>query len=193
MLRMRWPQPALLSLALLLGPLLHGGQAGAEGPERFAVRNAFVELTGDQWQLQVSLDLELGEAALAALHEGIPLTLRLEAEAHSARRLLPDEKVAVLERQWQLGFDALANRYVVSEPGSATAASFTSADEALAALARPGVLPLAATSQLPPAERFDVRVRAIIDVGDVPAAVRLLLFWRSFSQATEWYTWTVRP
>jgi hypothetical protein len=33
----------------------------------------------------------------------------------------------------------------------------------------------------------------VIEVGELPAAVRMLLFWRSFSQATEWYTWTVRP
>lgn len=193
MLRMRWPLPALLGLALLLGPLLHGGEASADGAERFAVRNAFVELAGDQWQLQVSLDLELGEAALAALHEGIPLTLRLEAEAHSARRLLPDAKVAALQRHWQLGYDALASRYIVSEPGAAAAASFASRDEALAVLARPAALLLADAGQLPPDERFEVRVRAIIEVGEVPAAVRMLLFWRSFSRVTEWYTWTVRP
>ena len=193
MLRMRWPKPTVLGLALLLGLLQSGGRAGAADEQRFAIRNAFVELAGNSWQLEVSLDLGLTEAASQALDEGIPLTLRLEAEAHSQRRLLPNEKVAAVGGQWQLEYDALASRYVVSDLNNATPDSYASRDEALAALARPRGLLLADAGQLPPDRRFDVRVRAVIEVGELPAAVRMLLFWRSFSQATEWYTWTVRP
>lgn len=193
MLRMRWPKPTVLGLALLLGLLQSSGRAGAADEQRFAIRNAFVELAGDSWQLEVSLDLGLTEGASEALDEGILLTLRLEAEAHSRRRLLPNEKVAAVDGQWQLEYDALASRYVVSDRNKATRDSYASRDEALAALARPRGLLLADAGQLPPDQRFDVRVRAVIEVGELPAAVRMLLFWRSFSQTTEWYTWTVRP
>ena len=190
---MRWPQSAMLGLVLLLvlpGP---GGSAGAADEPRFAVRNAFVELAGDSWHLGVSLDLGLTEGASLALDEGIPLTVRLEAEALSRRRLLPNEKVATAGWQWQIEYDALASRYVITDPGNVNRDSYASRDEALAALARPSGLLLADAGQLPPDERFDVRVRAVIEVGELPAAVRMLLFWRSFSEATEWYTWTVRP
>lgn len=186
-------QPAAPGVAMLLGLLL--AAAGAEPADggTFAVRNAFVELAGDNWQLGVSLDLGLTDAAAQALEEGIPLTLRLEAEALSERRLLPDEKVVSRTWQWQLEHDALTSRYILGDLDRDARESFVSREEALAALARPSGLLLAGTDRLPANRRFDVRVRAVVEIGDMPAAVRVLLFWRSFSEDTGWYAWTVRP
>jgi hypothetical protein len=36
-------------------------------------------------------------------------------------------------------------------------------------------------------------VRASVEIGELPAAVRMLLFWRGWSRTTEWYAWQVRP
>ena len=33
----------------------------------------------------------------------------------------------------------------------------------------------------------------LIDLSGLPAAVRMLLFWRVWSRSTEWYAWKVRP
>ena len=61
------------------------------------------------------------------------------------------------------------------------------------ALGRISGIAIADTGTLPEGRRFDMRVRATVEIGEVPAAVRLLLFWRSWSRTTEWYAWKVRP
>jgi len=65
--------------------------------------------------------------------------------------------------------------------------------EALEALSRISGITIADTASLPEDQRFDMRVRATVEIGDLPAAVRMLLFWKSWSRTTEWYAWKVRP
>ena len=188
----RWRHPGLVLItALLFAALALRVFAADDG--RFEIRNAYVELVGDRWQLDVRLDLGLSEAARQAFDEGVPLTLLVEAEATTVRRFLPDETVVSLTREWQLAYDAIADRYVVSDPESGEHTSHATRDEALAALARISALPLADTTTLPTGGRFEMRVRASVEIGELPAAVKILLFWKSWSRSTDWYAWSVRP
>jgi hypothetical protein len=176
---------------------LHGAVlvplAAAQQAERFEVRNAYVELVNGEWLLDVGLDLALAEAARQAFEEGVPLVLRLEIEASVDRRLLPAEEVVSMGRRWQLAYDAIAERYVVTDVKSGSHVSHASQEEAFEALGRIGGIVMADTAALPEDQRFDVRVRATVEIGELPAAVRMLLFWRSWSRTTEWYAWQVRP
>ena len=188
----RWRHPGLVLLAaLLFAATALCALAADDG--RFEIRNAYVELIGDRWQLDVRLDLGLSEAARQAFDEGVPLTLLLEAEATTARRFLPDETVVSLTREWQLAYDAIADRYVVSDPESGERTSHATREEALNALARISALPLTDAATLPPDGRFEMRVRASVEIGELPAAVKILLFWKSWSRSTDWYAWSVRP
>jgi hypothetical protein len=185
----RW----LVSLFALLGAAAHCA-AGAQGEtERFEVRNAYVELVNDQWQLDVRLDLALADAARQAFQEGVPLVLKLEVEASVDRRLLPAEDVVSMTRRWQLAFDAISQRYVVTDVRDGTHVSHATQADAFEALGRISGIVIADAAELPRGRRFDMRVRATVEVGELPAAVRMLLFWRSWSRATEWYAWKVRP
>ena len=185
---LRW----LTSLFALLGAAVTTA-APAQEAERFEVRNAYVELVNDTWMLDVRLDLALADAARQAFEQGVPLVLRLDAEASVDRRLLPADEVASLSRTWQLAYDAIAQRYVVTDVKGGTHVSHATQDEAFEALGRISGIALADTAQLPEGRRFDVRVRATVEIGELPAAVRMLLFWRSWSRTTEWYAWKVRP
>ena len=99
--RWRHPGPAFIA-AMLFAALFARVSAADDG--RFEIRNAYVEVVGDTWLLDVRLDLGLSESARQAFDEGVPLTLLLEAEATTARRFLPDETVVSLTRQWQLTY-----------------------------------------------------------------------------------------
>ena len=184
----RW----LLAFALLGGAAIalatHAQDAG-----RFEVRNAYVELVNGTWQLDVSLDIGLAEAARRAFEEGVPLVLRLEVEANVERRLLPDEEVVEMTRTWQVAYDAIAERFVVTDAASGAHVSHATQVEALEALSRISGIAIANTVTLPEGRRFDIRVRATVEVGELPAAVRMLLFWKDWSRSTEWYAWKVRP
>ena len=166
-------------------------QDAADG--RLEIRNAFVELVDGSWRLDVRLDLELADAARQAFAEGVPLVVELETEASVERRFLPDETVVEMTRRWVLNYDAISQRYVVTNRSRDAHESYASEADALEALARISGIEIAGTDMLPPDSRFDMRVRASIEIGDVPAAVRILLFWKGWSLDTDWYAWSVRP
>lgn len=188
----RWRHPWLVCVAALLSAA-PGLGASADDANRFEIRNAYVELKDGSWQLDVRLDLGLSGAARQAFDEGVPLTLQLEVEASTARRFLPDDTVVSMTREWQLAHDAIANRYVVNYPVTGEQGSHTSQEEALAALARISGLQFADTTQLAEGGRFEMRVRASVEIGELPAAIKMLLFWKSWSRSTDWYVWSVRP
>ncbi len=184
----RW----LIPLVALLGAATVS-PTRAEDPGRFQVRNAYVELANGTWQLDVSLDLALADAAQQAFEEGVPLVLKLEVEASVERRLLPDENVVSMTREWQLAYDAISERFVATDDRSGAHVSHATLAEALEALSRISGITIADTTTLPEGRRFNMRVRASVEIGELPAAVRLLLFWKSWSRTTEWYAWKVRP
>jgi hypothetical protein len=188
----RWRHPGLVFVAAPLFAAL-ALCASAQDEGRFEIRNAYVERVADAWQLDVRLDLGLSKSARRAFDEGVPLTLLLEAEASTGRRLLPDDTVVSLTRKWQLTYDAIADRYVVSDPLSGEQMSHATREEAFAALARISVLPFADTVQLPPDGRFKMRVRASVEIGELPTTIKVLLFWKNWSRSTDWYVWSVRP
>ena len=123
----------------------------------------------------------------------MPLVLQLEIEASVDRRLLPAEDVVSTTREWRLAYDAISQRYLVTDVATGAHVSHATLEEALEALGRISGIAIADTGTLPEGRRFDMRVRATVEIGEVPAAVRLLLFWRSWSRTTEWYAWKVRP
>jgi hypothetical protein len=178
-------------LAALLGAA--AGSARADDDGRFEIRNAYVEIVGDNWQLDVRLDLALADAARQAFEEGVPLVLKLEIEASVERRFLPANTIIQKERVWELAYDAISQRYVVTDAASGEHVSHATQEEALEALGRISGIVIADIAQLPEGQRFDMRVRATVEIGDLPAAVRMLLFWKSWSRTTEWYAWKVRP
>ncbi len=184
----RWLIPLAALLCAAASVAAHGQDA-----ERFEVRNAYVELVNGAWQLDVRLDLALADAARQAFEEGVPLVLKLEIEASVDRRLLPAEDVVSMTREWRLAYDAIAERYVVTDSRGGAHVSHATQVEAFEALGRISGLTIADTATLPEGRRFDMRVRATVEIGDLPAAVRMLLFWKSWSRTTEWYAWKVRP
>jgi len=179
--------------ALACAALAPLAAAQDENEGRLEIRNAYVELVDGTWRLDVRLDLELADAARQAFAEGVPLVVELETEASVERRYLPDETVVELTRRWELSYDAISQRYVVTARSTDAHESFASEADALAALARLGGIEVAGTDVLPADSRFDMRVRASIEIGDLPAAVRILLFWKGWSLGTDWYAWSVRP
>lgn len=186
--------PGFVFFAALCCALPGAGVEAQDKPKaRLEIRNAFVELVDGAWMLDVRLDLTLGSAARQAFAEGVPLVLELEAEASTERRYMPDATVVELTRRWQLTYDAISERYVVTDRANGEHASHASEADALEALSRISGIEIAGSDKLPSDSRFDMHVRASIEIGDVPAAVRILVFWKNWSRSTEWYTWSVRP
>jgi len=183
----------VVAIVALLGAAALPVARAQDADGHFEVRNAYVELVNGAWQLDVRLDLALADAARQAFEEGVPLVLKLDVEASVERRLLPADDVVQMTREWQLAYDAIAERFVVTDGATGAHVSHATQADALEALSRISGITVADTATLPEGQRFDMRVRATVEIGELPAAVRLLLFWKNWSRTTEWYAWKVRP
>ena len=157
---------------------------------RFEIRSAYVELRDGVYLLNAKLDFELPRRAREAIADGLPLTLELEIIVDRSRRLWPDETVATLEQHYELGFHALSQRYLVRNLNSGEQTSYPTLDAALDSLSVVDRLPILDRSLVDPQLRYEVNLRAMLNVRTMPDAMRFLLFWvDSFKQTSEWYTW----
>lgn len=180
-----WAAATLSGLLLVAAPVA--------AAERFEIRNAFAEPVAGVWVLNANLDLGLTGAAREALQEGIPLTLVLDVEITAERGFLPDAGVAELVQRWKLAFDALSQRYVVTNLNSRAQSTQATLEEALDSLSQVRGLPLVDAALLRAGRRHEISLRASVEIGGLPDAVKVLIFWREWAVSTGWYTWSIRP
>lgn len=168
--------------------------AVAQEEGRFDIRSAYTSLNDGVYFLNARVEYRLSEAALAALESGVALTLELQIEVSRRRRFFTDPEVASLRQRYQLQFHALSQRYVVRNRNSGEQASFSTLYAALNAAGRVIDLPIIDAALLESDDRYDVHLRAVLDVRDIPGPLRLLAFWvDDWRLASEWYTWPLRP
>jgi Domain of unknown function (DUF4390) len=160
----------------------------------FEVRNAAIEHNEQNYLLSAQIQLPVDDPVRVALRQGLPLKLELEIEVSRPRRFWPDATLATATEQYALTYHAVTDRYRVEKgadqgPGSAPS-TFADLDAALASLGRIDKLAIVEQSKVDDARRYNVNVRATISVGDLPATLKILMFWREdWKRSTEWYTW----
>ena len=55
-------------------------------------------------------------------------------------------------------------------------------------------LPLIDAALLDEDDRYEIAMRSVLDIKELPASVRLLsLVWGNWRMASEWYSWRLRP
>jgi len=180
------------ALAIFLGlVMLAAPRAGhAQGTPPFGIRTAYVQLVEGVYLLNARLHLPLTEKMRAALADGVALTLTLEIEVNSARRFWTDETVASLVQRYQLQYHAVSERYLIRNLNSGEQTSFPTLDDAIEHLGRISGLPVLDQALTEKNRRYDFSVRAVLDVGDMPYALRVLMFWTDdLHRVSEWYTW----
>ncbi|MEQ1581878.1 MAG: DUF4390 domain-containing protein [Steroidobacteraceae bacterium] len=181
----------LLAILMLAFCVVGGTQAlASEAPRRFEIRSAFVEPAESVYMLNARLDFALPEGARAAIQDGVALTLDLEIEVNRARRFWLDDTVATLEQHYELVYHALSERFLVRNLNSGEQTSWPTLEDAVESLQVVDRLPILDQSLVLPAFRYEVSLRARLDVRNLPEALRIVLFWvDDWRQQTEWYTW----
>ncbi len=157
------------------------------------IRSAYVEASESVYLLNATIDFALPEGARRAIREGVPLTLDLEIVIQRGRRLWFDESVATLQQHYELVFHALSERYLVRNLNSGEQSSFATLEAALDFLRVIDDLPILDIPLLDPAQRYEVALRASLDVRTMPDTLRFVLFWTDdWRQRSEWYKWSPR-
>jgi hypothetical protein len=167
--------------------------APALAAAHFDIRAAYAERTSGVYTLNAKLDFRLPEGAQRAVQDGARLTLDLEIAVHRGRSLWFDETVAVLEQHYELVYHALSERYLVRNLNSGEQSSFSNLSAALDYLSQIHGLPVLDETFIVPQERYEISLRASLDVRTLPKALRTVLFWvDDWRQSTDWYTWPLK-
>jgi hypothetical protein len=164
--------------------------ARAQGASEFGVRTAYMQIVEGVYLLNARLRLPIDERLRAALADGVALTLELEIEVNGVRRYWTDETVASLVQRYQLQYHAVSERYLVRNLNSGEQDSFPNLDAAVEHLTRISGLPVLDQTLISKRRRYEASLRATLDVGDMPYALRMIMFWvDDFHRSSEWYTW----
>lgn len=158
----------------------------------FDVRSASTTVNEGVVYLDARLQLVLSGQALAALDNGVPLTIELMLEVVRERRFLPDPADAELALRYELEYRPLSQRYIVSNLNSGDQDSFATLYSALNNLGRIQDLPILDLSVLESGEDYRIRLQALLSIRQYPAPLRLLFFWRDEWQLkSEWFEWSL--
>lgn len=185
---------AVRRTGLLLALICAGVVALAQDdPGSFEVRSANSGLSGGVYYLNARIALRLSSEARAALESGLPLTIRLEIEVLTWRRLWVDTEAARLTQLYELRYHALTQRYMVRNLNSGAQSGFGSLAAALVYLGRIEELPIIDRALLENDRRYDIRIRALLDTEQLPGPLRLIAFWRrDWSLGSDWYRWQLQ-
>ncbi len=188
-------KPSFRALVAVLAACMYASGLAQDEVQRegyFEVRSATTELVGDVHTLDARLQLVLSSEALAALESGVTLTIEMQMQVIRVRRFMTDDVEAELAMRYELEYRPLSQRYIVKNINSGDQDSFATLYSALNSLGRVQGLPVIDDELLVPERPYRLRLRAMLNTQQYPAAMRLLFFWRGQWQLqSEWYEWSL--
>lgn len=187
------PHCQRLSAFLLLCFLATAPAPAAGADTRIEISEASAALDEGVYELDARMRLRLPEAARKAIDAGLPLRLDYEIRISRVRHYMLDASVASLVQSHEISYHALSQRYLLRNRNTGEQQDFGILDAALERLSEVSGLPVIDAALLEEGPTYEVAIRAILDMGTVPDALRWLLFWTDdWSATSEWYTWTLR-
>ncbi len=186
----------IAALVLLFAATLLPGLAAAQDSRkgRIEVRSAYTELEDGVYYLSARVEYRLSRQALEALNKGVSLNVELQMNVVQLRRFIWDDGVATLRQRYELSFHALTQRFVVLNLNSGDSRSFSDLETALLNLGTVERLPVIDAALLDDDDDYEIALRSILDIKELPASVRLLsLVWGDWRVASNWYRWRLRP
>ena len=166
----------------------------AHAETTLVIRDGELRLGENVYELDTSLGLELDEDARNAIEGGLTMRLDYEIGISRIRNYLPDDGIASLVQSYELNYHALSQRYLLRNLNTSEQFDFGSLQAALDRLSSIRSLPVIDANLLPAGAAYNIRVRAVLDMGGTSAALKWLLFWtEDWGAASRWYSWTLRP
>jgi hypothetical protein len=192
----RAPQLLRRGAMLLLCFLATSTLSPVFAESKAVVRSASLALDAaqDVYELNAKVDITLPEEARKGIEAGLTLRFVYEIELSRVRGYWPDATVAELEQAYELSYHALSQRYLLRNLNTGEQQDFGSLQAALEQLGDVRGLPVIDADLVQGNSRYEVHLRAVIDLSTTPAALQWLLFWTDdWSAASEWFTWPLRP
>jgi len=182
--RVRTVRNAALLLALLLAATV------ATANQDFRVLTARPRLLDDTWVLDARIDYAFSPPVLEALDHGVPLTLLVQIQVRRQGAWVWEDSLADLRLRYRIRYQPLSATYVVVRLPSDSGRVYLTRETAIAALGDLENLPLLERQRLDPDARYEVHLRALLDIEELPLPLRPTAYLHpSWKQASEWTKW----
>jgi hypothetical protein len=180
---------SLLLAALLLAPVFAPQACAAEGVE---ITRANLESSEDGYKLALGFSFELTRSLEDAITRGIPLYFTTDVQLTRPRWYWFDEKAISASQTVRISYNVLTHQYHAAISGGLQQ-SFSSLDDALSLIRRPGRWVVAEKGSLKVGEVYTVAVRMGLDVARLPKPFQIHALnssdWRFSS---DWKQFTFR-
>lgn len=188
--RVSGAQTGLILLCLLVLSMA----APATDADSITVRNVSTRLVDKLYLVNADIDIDLTDAALEALENGIALTILINFEILRFRDFMWNEAIAELQARRQLSFHPLSNQYLVEDLNAGTTRTFRSLREALEALGQIRNFPLIDAYFLDQDERYVLEVGAYLDIESLPTPLRVLAYLNpAWHLSSKWHEYPLTP
>ena len=144
------------------------------------------------YYLDVRLDYQLSDAMKDAAQNGMALTFLVEIELRRERDYLWDSAVASLTQRYRLNYQPLTRNYLVQNLNSGAQYFLPTLDTALAVAGAVIKWPLIDSNLLADDAHYYGRLRAGLDVDDLPIPLRLqsyLALAPGWKMTSDWVVW----
>jgi len=179
--------------ALLLGIFPGKLALAADQEPGFDVRSAGTVLVDKVYHLNAKINYRFSKEAFVALDSGVPLVVELDIEIDRHRDYVWDETVTSLHQRYQLSYEALTRRYIVTNLNSGADTYYTDRANAIAAMGDVSNLPILDAGLLNPKDQYTVRLQANLDLDSLPVPMRVAGYFSSnWRISSEWYTWRLQ-
>ncbi len=184
-----------MNLRTLLGVLLAWlGLSAAVLADEFEVIQAKARRDQNAWVLDARVRYGFTATALEALDNGVPLTLEVRAQVRRAGSWIWSPSLVDKQFLYQIRFQPLTNQYQVVDVRSGSRRAFVTRASAVAALGEVDGVPLIEQSALEPGQKYQVHLKAALDIEALPLPLRPLAYLKpSWQLSSAWSTWPLAP
>ena len=165
----------------------------ADVEPEFVVRSAGTVLVDKVYQLNANIHYRFSDEALDALDNGVPLVVELAINIERKRDYVWNETVASLRQRYELSYEALTQRYVVTNLNSGADNYYGSRATAIDALGNVSHLPILDAGLLSPDEHYIVNLQTSLALDALPVPMRVLGYFSSnWRISSEWVSWPLQ-
>lgn len=179
-----------LDLARALLAIFFAVSAAFTYAQGIDVRRAALNVTEDGYLLDAQFDIALTNTLEEALNKGIPLYFRLEFELTRPRWYFFNDRVAYLQQEYRLSYNALTRQYRLGVGNLHQ--NFGSVGDALEVMSRLRRRQDIEAGALRKDTTYTAALRMRLDTSQLPKPFQLsAVTSREWNVGSEWYRWLV--
>jgi hypothetical protein len=165
-----------------------------QASDEFRIRQVRTWLYETVYRLDADIDYVFAAPALEALDNGVPLTLLVQIQVRPRKAWIWEESVTDQRLRYQIRYKPLSESYLVTQLPSHQGRSYVSRQAAIDALGELKNIALVDQQQLQTQTDYVVKMRATLDIEELPLPLRPVAYLHpSWQQASDWTQWPLQP